>query len=91
MNNLDKTNPSEIDRTYNIRVPQIYRVRSWELMESAKILTPPSTGLSGILFFVRTKYSWRTIIWKKYQHYIDVRGEVLPTPHDTTTAVATSK
>ena len=27
---------------------------------------------------------------KKYQHYIDVRGEVLPTPGGTTTAVATS-
>ena len=25
----------------------------------------------------------------KYQHYIDVRGEVLPTPRGTTTAVAT--
>ena len=30
---------------------------------------------------------------KRYQHYIDVRGEVLhvPTPRGTTTAVATSK
>ena len=28
---------------------------------------------------------------KKYQHYIDVRGEVLPTPRRTTTAVVTSK
>ena len=27
---------------------------------------------------------------KKYQHYIDVRGEVLPTLGGTTTAVATS-
>ena len=24
---------------------------------------------------------------KRYQHYIDVRGEVLPTPRGTTTAV----
>ena len=24
---------------------------------------------------------------KKYQHYIDERGEVLATPHSTTTAV----
>ena len=28
---------------------------------------------------------------KKYQHHIDVLGEVLPTPQGTTTAVATSK
>ena len=28
---------------------------------------------------------------KKYQNFIDVRGEVLQTPHGTTTAVATSK
>ena len=28
---------------------------------------------------------------KKYQHYNVVRGEVLPTQRDTTTAVATSK
>ena len=28
---------------------------------------------------------------KKYQHYIDVRGEVLPTPRGITTAVVTSK
>ena len=28
---------------------------------------------------------------KKYQHYINVRGEVLPTPRGTTTAVATYK
>ena len=28
---------------------------------------------------------------KKYQHYIDVREEVLHDPRDTTTAVATSK
>ena len=28
---------------------------------------------------------------KIYQQYIDVRGEVLPTPRGTTTAVADSK
>ena len=28
---------------------------------------------------------------KKYQYYIDIRGEVLPTPRGTTTAVETSK
>ena len=27
----------------------------------------------------------------KYQHYTDIGGEVLPTPLDATTAVATSK
>ena len=56
-------------------------------MEGATILTCPSTGLSGILLSVRTLYPWRTRIWKKYQHYIDVRGEVLPTPLGTTTAL----
>ena len=29
--------------------------------------------------------------YEKYQHYIDARGEVLPTKTETTTAVATSK
>ena len=28
---------------------------------------------------------------EKYQHYMDVQGEVLPTQRDTTTAIATSK
>ena len=66
INNLEKTDPSEIKRTYNIRKQQtrFYWVCSWELMESAIILTPPSTGLSGILLSVRTQYSWRTRIWK---------------------------
>ena len=27
---------------------------------------------------------------KRYQHFIDVRGEVLPTPRGTTSAVETS-
>ena len=44
------------------------------------------------LLSIRTQYSWKTRKWeKKYQHYTDVRGEVLPTPHGTTTAVAASK
>ena len=38
-------------------------------MESATILTYPSTGLSGILLSIRTKYSWRPRIWKIIQHY----------------------
>ena len=33
-------------------------------MESATILMPPSTGLSGILLSVRTQYSRRTRICK---------------------------
>ena len=28
---------------------------------------------------------------EKYQHYINVQGEVLPTPHGTATAAKTSK
>ena len=33
-------------------------------MESATILTPPGTSLSGILLSIRTQYSWRTRKWK---------------------------
>ena len=29
--------------------------------------------------------------YEKYQHYLDVLGEILPTPRGTMTAVATSK
>ena len=41
-NNLEKTDPSEIERTYNIRKQQtwFYSVYSGELMESAILLTP---------------------------------------------------
>ena len=61
LNNLEK-----IERTYNIRKQQtqFYWACSWELMESATILMPPITGLSGILLSVKTQYSWRTRIWK---------------------------
>ena len=61
-----KTDPSEIERTYNIRKQQtlFYWVCSWELMENATILTPPSTGLSSSLVSSRTQYTWRTRIWK---------------------------
>ena len=61
-----KTDPPEIERTYNIRKQQtrFYWVCLWELMESATILTPPSTGLRSILLSIRTQYSWRTRIWK---------------------------
>ena len=54
-----KKDPLEIEKTYNIRKQQtrFYWVYSWELMESATILTPPSTGLSSILLSVRTQYS----------------------------------
>ena len=51
LNNLEKTGPSEIERIHNIRKQQtrFYWVFSWELMKSAIIFTPPSTGLRGIL------------------------------------------
>ena len=57
-----KTDPS--DRTYHNRKQptRSYSVCSWELMESATILMPPSTGLSGIMLSVRTQYPRRTKI-----------------------------
>ena len=58
-------------------------------MESATILMLPSTGLSGILLSAR-KHVPEGPEYEKIQHYINVRREVLPTPHSTTTAVATS-
>ena len=54
-------------------------------MESAKILTPPSTN--EVFCFL----SEPNINMKIYQHYINARGEVLSTPLDTTAAVAISK
>ena len=48
-------------------------------MKNAKVLTPPSTDLSGILLFVRTQYSGRTR-YEINQHFIDAREEDLPTP-----------
>ena len=53
-------------RTYNTgnQQTQFYWVCSWELMESAKILMPPSTGLRGILLSVRIQNSRMTRIWK---------------------------
>ena len=44
-------------------------------MESATILTPPSTGLSGILIPAEPKFL-KDQNMKKYKHYIDVWGEV---------------
>ena len=45
LNNLEKTDPSEKERTYNITKQQtrFYRVCSRDLMECATILTRPST------------------------------------------------
>ena len=76
MKTLEKRDPSEIERTTNIRKQQtrFYWVCSWELMESATNLTPPSTGLSGILLSIRTQYSWRTRIWKNINN-ISMHGE----------------
>ena len=55
-------------------------------MESARILTPPSTGLSGIL--LQNPIFLKDQNMKNYQHFIYVRGDVLPTPRGTMTAVA---
>ena len=58
-------------RTCNLRRQQtrFYWVFSWELMESATIHTFPP-----ILLSVRTKYSWRTRIWKNI-YAISMYGE----------------
>ena len=40
-------------------------------MESTTILTPPSTGLSGILLSVNIPEAPE---YEKYQHFIDARG-----------------
>ena len=47
-------------------VPRIIRKKDPSEMEIAKIQPPPSTGLSSILLSVRTQYSRRTRISKKY-------------------------
>ena len=62
-------------------------------MESATILTPPSTGLSGkaVFCFPSEPNIPEESEYEKYQHYIDVQGDVLPTPRCTTTAVVTSE
>ena len=81
-----KEYPSEIEGTYNTRKQQtwFYWVCSWELMKSATILTPPSTGLSGILLSVRTHYSQRTRIWKNI-NTISMQGEKFCQLHTETT------
>ena len=82
------TDPSEIERTYNIRKQQtrFYWVCSWELMESATILTPTSTSLSGILLSVRTQYPWRTRIWKNIDTVSIHREKFYQLHTETTTA-----
>ena len=52
---------------------------------------PLVPGLSGILINPSEPNISEGPEYEKYQHYIDVRGEVLPTPRGTTTAVATFK
>ena len=50
----------------------------------------PSTGLSGVLLPLELDIP-EGPEYEKNQNYIDVRGEVLPTPRGTTTVVVTSK
>ena len=61
-------------------------------MESATILMPPSTGLSGNSAFRQNPLFLKDQNMKKYQHYIDARGEGLryQLHTETTRAVATS-
>ena len=85
--------PAETERTYKIRKQQtrFYWVWTWELMEHATILTPPSTGLKAVFALCMNQILLKDQNMKKYQHLIDVRGEVLPTPRGTSTAVTTFK
>ena len=52
-------------------------------MESATILTPTSTGLNGILLIPSEPNIPEGPKYEKYEPYINVRGEVLPTPRGT--------
>ena len=57
-------------------------------MESASANSP---GPIFILLYIRAHDSWKTRIWKKYQHYIDVHGWFLQTPRRKTEVATTSK
>ena len=57
-------------------------------MGSVTILKPPSLSSSLLSSEPNIPEDQKM---KTYQHYIDARGEVLPTHTETTTAVATSK
>ena len=59
-------------------------------MESATILTPLESAYAVFCFPSEANIPQDQNM-KKYQHYMDVQGEVFPTPRCTTTAVATSK
>ena len=48
-------------------------------MESATILAPHSTGLSGFLLSVKPNIPEGPKN-EKYQHYIDAREDIVPTP-----------
>ena len=58
-------------------------------MESATIHKSLSTGSSAFCFPSEHKIP-EGPEYEKYQHYIDARGEVLPTPHRNITAVVAS-
>ena len=60
-------------------------------MESATILTPPSTHQVKRYSAFRTNPMFPKDQNMKKKHYIDAWGEVLPSQHGTTTAVVTSK
>ena len=51
-------------------------------------LTPPAPA-QAVFHFPSKPYFPHKSEYEKYQHYIEVRGEVLPTPCGTTTAVVT--
>ena len=53
----------------------------WESIESAIIIMSPSNGFSGNLFLSKPYTLEGPDYKKKYQHYIDTLGVVIPTQH----------
>ena len=82
---------AKIRNQYN-QVPYLTKDTNGKLTNSKSnwnVQQLPSIRLSSILRSVRSNIH-KGPDMKKYQHYIDVRGEELPTPHSTMTVVATS-
>ena len=62
-------------------------------MECATTSTPTApTVLAQAVFYFPSEHNIpERPEYGKYKHYIDVQGDVLTTPHGTTTAATTSK
>ena len=86
-NNLEKTNPSEIERNYNIRKQQTRFMRC----NNSRAPLHQLVIISGILLSVRTKYSQKARIMKK-SNTLSMHGEKFYQLNaETTTAVAPTK